>query len=68
MWQYRREAGASALCNFGRLHKRYVTSSNRKQGLLGRRLGSYFAYTGHAPALQFGQDEVAPAEPQTLLG
>jgi hypothetical protein len=27
VWQYRREAGGSPLCNFGRLHPRYTTSA-----------------------------------------
>jgi hypothetical protein len=38
VWQYRLEAGASPLCNFGRLHPRYVTSANRSTGRCGRRL------------------------------
>jgi hypothetical protein len=38
VWCYRREKGRSPLCNFGRLHPRYVTSRNRSTGLRGRKL------------------------------
>lgn len=38
VWQYRKEAGVSPLCNFGRLHRRYVTSKQRSTGMRGRRL------------------------------
>lgn len=38
VWRYRLEAGSSPLCNFGRLHPRYVTSANRSTGRRGRRL------------------------------
>jgi hypothetical protein len=38
VWRYRLEAGASPLCNFGRLHPRYATSANRSTGRRGRRL------------------------------
>jgi hypothetical protein len=43
VWRYRLEAGASPLCNFGRLHPRYVTSGNRATRQRGQRL------TDHEP-------------------
>lgn len=51
VWQYRREAGASPLCNFGRLHRRYVTSTNRKQAVSGRRLGDAEPDNNGGPSL-----------------
>jgi hypothetical protein len=38
VWHYRQEKGRSTLCNFGRLHPRYVTSRNRSTGVRGRKL------------------------------
>ncbi|MGD1004641.1 MAG: hypothetical protein ABR887_04400 [Methanoregulaceae archaeon] len=36
--QYRRQYGESTLCNFGRFHKRYRKSTNRKEGRRGGKL------------------------------
>lgn len=38
VWRYRQVQGRSTLCNFGRLHPRYVTSRNRSTNLRGRKL------------------------------
>jgi hypothetical protein len=38
IWLYRRERGQSPLCNFGRMHPRYLPPRNRKTGHRGRRL------------------------------
>jgi hypothetical protein len=38
VWRYRQDKGRSTLCNFGRLHPRYVTSRNRSTGIRGRKL------------------------------
>jgi hypothetical protein len=38
VWRYRLEVGSSPLCNFGRLHPRYITSANRSTKRRGRRL------------------------------
>ncbi|VTU02434.1 Uncharacterized protein OS=Methanosphaerula palustris (strain ATCC BAA-1556 / DSM 19958 / E1-9c) GN=Mpal_2492 PE=4 SV=1: GIY-YIG [Gemmataceae bacterium] len=38
VWRYRQEKCRSTLCNFGRLHPRYITSRNRTTGQRGRKL------------------------------
>jgi hypothetical protein len=38
VWRYRQDQGRSTLCNFGRLHPRYVSSRNRSSGVRGRKL------------------------------
>lgn len=38
LYRYRQEYGESTICNFGRFHKRYRKSTNRKEGRRGGRL------------------------------
>ncbi len=38
---YRQQCGESTLCNFGRFHKRYRKSTNRKKGIRGRKLENF---------------------------
>lgn len=38
LYRYRQEYGESTLCNFGRFHKRYRKSTNRKENLRGGKL------------------------------
>jgi hypothetical protein len=38
LYRYRQEYGESTLCNFGRFHKRYRKSTNRRENLRGGKL------------------------------
>ena len=55
VWSYRREAGTSTLCNFGRMHPLYTASRNRSTGVRGRLLEAGeqgTVYGASVPALQ----------------
>lgn len=51
VWEYRREAGASPLCNFGRMHPRHTAPRNRSTGVRGRRLGDEEPGVGYGPSV-----------------
>ena len=51
IWTYRRSAGHSPLCNFGRLHRNYLPSRNRSTELRGSRLPDGAVNMEDAPSL-----------------
>jgi hypothetical protein len=51
IWNYRRSADQSTLCNFGRLHRNYLPSRNRSTGIRGSRLSDGGVNMEDAPSL-----------------
>ncbi|RMG88629.1 MAG: GIY-YIG nuclease family protein [Candidatus Dadabacteria bacterium] len=66
LWTYRRQAGRSTACNFGRFHRHYTRPSNRRDGRAGRRLEGGASNPDAGPSLPPLYLQGTPTSPEWM--